>query len=68
MELRGKMLFMVNLLVSYKEPLRRDLPYGDSKINLRKRNSRENLSKTNDLIIFLSHFCASMEFLPSTSW
>ena len=62
------MLFIVKLLVSYTEPLRRGLPYGESKLNLRKRNSREKLSKTNDLIIFLSYFCASMEILLSTSW
>ena len=62
------MLFIVNLLISYKETLRRGLPYRESKLNLRKRNLREKLSKTNDLIIFLSYFFASMEILPSTSW
>ena len=68
MELREKMLFLVNLLISYKETLRRGLPYRESKLNFRKRNSREKLSKTNDLIIFLSYFFAPMETLPSTSW
>ena len=68
MELREKMLYIVNLLISYKETLRRGLPYPESKLNLRKKNSREKLSKTNDLIISLSYFFASMEILPSTSW
>ena len=44
-ELREKMLFIVNLLISYKESLRRGLPYRESKLNFRKRNSREKLSK-----------------------
>ena len=71
MELSGKMLFIVNLLISYKETLRRGLPYRESKLNLylRKRNSREKLYKTNDLIIFLCLiFFASMAILPSNSW
>ena len=37
MELKDKMLFTVNLLMSYKETLRRDLPYRESKLNLRKK-------------------------------
>ena len=68
MELRKKMLFIVNIPTSYKETLRRGLPYRESKLNLRKRNLRKKLSKTNDLIIFLSSFFASIEILPSTSW
>ena len=68
MELREKMLFIVNSLVSYKETLRCGLPYGESKLNLRKRNSPEKLSKTSDLFIFLSYSFACMEILPSTSW
>ena len=56
MELREKMLFIVNLLISYKETLRHALPYRESKLNLRKRNSREKPSKTNDLIIFVLFF------------
>ena len=68
MELRKKMLFIVNLPISYKETLRRGLPYQEGKLNLRKRNLRKKLSKTNDLIIFRSYFFASMEILPSTSW
>ena len=68
MEFREKMLFIVNLLINYKETLRRSLPYRESKLNLRKTNSREKLSKTNDLIIFFCYFFASMEILPSTSW
>ena len=67
MELREKMLFIVNLLISYKETLRRGLPYRESKLNLRKRNSREKPSKSSDLII-CPIFFASMEILPSTSW
>ena len=68
MELREKMLFIVKVLLINKETLRHDLPYRECKLNLRKRNSRERLSKTNDLIIFLSYVFASMEILPSTSW
>ena len=34
---KGKMLFMVNLLISYKETLRRGLPHRESKLNLRKK-------------------------------
>ena len=64
MELRKKMLFIVNLPRSYEETLRPGLPYRVSKLNLRKRNLGEKLSKTNDLIIFRCYFFASMEFCP----
>ena len=37
MELKEKMLFIVNLLLSYKEALRRGLPYRKSKLNLYKK-------------------------------
>ena len=63
-ELREKMLFIVKVLLINKETLRHDLPYRECKLNLRKRKLREKLSKTNDLIIFLSYFFASWKFCP----
>ena len=55
MELKEKMLFIVNLLYKLQRDLETWLTLSrkQTQFILRRRNSREKLSKTNDLIIFL---------------